>query len=66
MSARTRRSLAYDASTPENAKGYFDVNNTVHWRREQYSCAQIGLTPGTGAFGECMAGLQSALMPNPF
>jgi hypothetical protein len=58
--------LAYDASTPENSKSYFDVSNRVHWRREQYSCAQIGLTPGTAAFGECTAGLQSALMPNPF
>jgi hypothetical protein len=58
--------LAYDASTPENAKSYFDVSNRVHWRREQYACAQIGLTPGTAAFGECMAGLESALLPNPF
>jgi hypothetical protein len=57
-------SLAYDTSTPENAKGYFDVNNTVHWRREQYSCAQLGLTPGTGAFGQCVASLDAALAPN--
>jgi len=56
--------LVYDANTPENAKSYFDVTNSVHWRREQYACAQIGLTPGTGAFAECAAGLQAALF-NP-
>lgn len=58
-------SLAYDANTPENAKGYFDVNNTVHWRREQYSCAQLGLTPGTGAFGQCVVSLDAVLQPDP-
>jgi hypothetical protein len=57
-------SLVYDMNAPENAKGYFDVNNTVHWRREQYSCAQLGLTPGTGAFGQCVASLDAALLPN--
>jgi hypothetical protein len=57
-------SLTYDMNAPENAKGYFDVSNSVHWRREQYSCAQLGLTPGTGAFGQCVASLEGALMPN--
>ena len=56
--------LAYDSNTPENAKSYFDVTNSVHWRREQYACAQIGLTPGTGGFAECTAGLEAALF-NP-
>ncbi len=56
-------SLVYDMNAPENAKGYFDVNNTVHWRREQYSCAQLGLTPGTGAFGQCVASLDAAMLP---
>jgi hypothetical protein len=55
--------LAYDMNAPENAKGYFDVDNAVHWRREQYSCAQLGLTPGTGAFGQCVASLEAALSP---
>ena len=55
--------LAYDANAPENAKSYFHVSNSVHWRREQYSCAQLGLTPGTGAFGQCVASLDAALMP---
>ena len=56
--------LAYDVNAPENTKGYFDVNNTVHWRREQYSCAQLGLTPGTGAFGQCVVRLEAALQPD--
>jgi hypothetical protein len=64
IAATTVNSLSYDANLPENAKGYFDVNNTVHWRREQYSCAQLGLTPGTGSFGQCVASLDAALMPN--
>lgn len=58
--------LAYDADTPENSKSYFDVNNRIHWRREQHACAQIGLTPGAAAFSQCTTGLEAALMPNPF
>jgi len=61
----TTASLAYDTNSPENTKGYFDVDNRVHWRREQYSCAQLGLTPGTGAFGQCVADLDASLFPNP-
>jgi hypothetical protein len=56
--------LAYDSNRAENTKSYFDVTNSVHWRREQYACAQIGLTPGTGGFAECTAGLEAALF-NP-
>jgi hypothetical protein len=59
-------SLSYDTSLPDNAKSYFDVTNAVHWRREQYSCAQLGLAPGSGAFGQCVASLNAVLMPNPF
>jgi hypothetical protein len=58
--------LSYDSARPENAKSYFDVTNSVHWHREQHACAQIGLTPGTAAFGRCVAGLDEALSPNTF
>jgi hypothetical protein len=58
-------SLAYDANAPESTKSYFDVDNMVHWRREQYSCAQLGLTPGTGSFGKCVTNLDGAMLPNP-
>jgi hypothetical protein len=53
--------LAYDSNTPENSESYFNVSNHVHWRREQYACAQIGLTPGMAAFGACTASLEAAL-----
>ncbi len=53
--------LTYNSDTPENSKSYFDVTNSVHWHREQYACAQIGLTPGTAAFGRCVASLDGAL-----
>lgn len=59
-------SLAYDAAAPENTKSYFEVSNAEHWRREQYSCAQLGLTPGNVAFDQCVADLNAALAPNPF
>ncbi|SRR5579883_781656 len=49
--------LSYDA----NAQGYFAIGNGDRWRREQYACAQIGLTPGTAAFGQCVAGLDASL-----
>jgi hypothetical protein len=58
-------SLAYDVNAPENTKSYFHVSNTEHWRRQQYSCAQLGLTPGTGAFGECVVSLTAVLQANP-
>jgi hypothetical protein len=58
-------SLVYDRNDPENTKDYFGVRNCVHWRREQYSCAQLGLTPGTGAFEQCVVGLDAVLRPNP-
>jgi len=53
--------LSYDATTPENAKSYFDVPPTVRWHREQYSCAQLGLVPISLAFGQCVASLDAAL-----
>lgn len=56
----------YDATAPQNAGSYFDVSNSEHWRRERYSCAQIGLMPGTAPFSQCVGGLTGALMPNPF
>lgn len=58
-------SLSYDVNSPENAKNYFDVTPSEAWRREQYSCAQLGLIPGSSAFQHCTVGLESALFdPN--
>ena len=56
--------IAYNANTRENSESYFSVRNGTQWRREQYACAQIGLTPGTTSFGNCVAGLNAALI-NP-
>jgi hypothetical protein len=53
--------LSYDATTPENAKSYFDVPPSVRWRREQYSCVQLSLVPSSLAFGQCVASLDAAL-----
>lgn len=58
-------SLAYDVDAPENAKSYFDVTPSEAWRREQYSCAQLGLIPGSNAFQQCAVGLEAALFPDP-
>lgn len=58
-------SLTYDAAATQSGKSYFDVSPSVVWRREQYACAQLGLVPGTGSYGECLASLQGALLPDP-
>jgi hypothetical protein len=58
-------SLAFDVNSPENAKNYFDITPSEAWRREQYSCAQLGLVPGSNAFQHCAVGLEAALFdPN--
>lgn len=56
------------AYTPSPAtrpgKSFYSVPPHVQFLREQYSCAQLGLVPGSGPFGECVAGLQGALQPS--
>ncbi len=42
---------------------YYNVTHAVQWRREQYSCAQLGLVPGSSAFGHCVASLDADLVP---
>jgi hypothetical protein len=34
-------------------------------RQERYACAQLGLLPGSSAFGECFADLNTAMTSNP-
>jgi hypothetical protein len=46
-------------------RSFFAAGHAMQWRHEQYACAQIGLTPGTASFTDCVAGLNAALMPNP-
>jgi hypothetical protein len=58
-------SLTYDAAATQSGKSYFDVSPSVAWRRKQYACAQLGLVPGSGAYGECLASLEGALLSDP-
>jgi hypothetical protein len=62
--AMTPASLSYDVHGTESAGSYFDVPPSARWRREQYSCGQLGLMPGGAAFGQCVASLDADLF-NP-
>jgi hypothetical protein len=57
--------LSYPRDELRSGESYYNVPNAVHWKREQYSCAQLGLTPGSGAFQHCVVSLDAALFPDP-
>ena len=44
-----------------SAKSYFRTSRRDVRRREELSCARLGLEPGTGGFAGCVAGLQATL-----
>jgi hypothetical protein len=46
---------------PAPSKSYAYASQRDEFRREQLSCARLGLDPGTGAFQSCVAGLDSSL-----
>jgi hypothetical protein len=46
---------------PKLGRTYFGETNGDHYRREQLSCARLGLDPAGGAFDNCVASLQSAM-----
>jgi hypothetical protein len=48
------------ASYPEPTS-YSQSNAEERRRKEEYSCAQLGIAPGTAGFGRCVAELDSAL-----
>jgi hypothetical protein len=56
--------LTYPRDELKSGKSYYNVSNEVHWKREQYSCAQLGLTPGTNGFQHCVVSLDAALLPD--
>jgi hypothetical protein len=60
--------LAYDAGK-DNSQAYYDASFDTKRRREQYSCAQLGIDPISSAFGQCVADLDADLFnadhPNP-
>lgn len=49
----------------ESGKSYYSITPSVQWQRKRYACAQLGLMPNGGLFGECVASLEGALLPNP-
>ena len=42
----------------QNGKSFYNVSSDVRTLRERYACAQLGLTPGSFAFGSCVASLE--------
>src|SRR5579863_7660726 len=55
--AASRLNAAYVTAADSDPRDYFETNNAFRHRREQYSCAQLGLEPDTGAFQSCVAKL---------
>jgi len=56
---------SYSSDAIEAGKSYFNVTPTVKFQRKRYACAQMGLAPNSGLFGECVASLEGALLSNP-
>jgi len=49
----------------EAGKSFYEVAPHVQFNRERYACAQLGLLPGSSAFGQCVTSLQGAFLPDP-
>ena len=62
-SPRTATIAYQGAPDTEPGKSYYGVAPHVQFLRARYSCAQLGLVPGSAAFGECVTDLVGALMP---
>jgi len=56
---------AYASGDTEAGKSFYAVPPSVRWNRERYSCARLGLAPGSTPFGQCVAGLEVTFTPNP-
>lgn len=56
---------AFDESAVQAGKSYYSVTPSIQWQRKRYACAQLGLTPERGLFGECVASLEGALLSDP-
>ena len=65
MSAPVPQPVSFSTEATEAGKSYYDVTNSVKFQRERYSCAQLGLMPNSGLFGQCVASLEGALLPDP-
>ena|SRR5665213_1147526 len=53
--AATKLNAAYVTPADTDPRDYFGTSNALRHRREQYSCAQLGLEPDTSAFQSCVA-----------
>jgi hypothetical protein len=52
---------AFVKAADDNPKGYFLASFDLRRSRELYSCAELGLTPNSGSFAQCVADLDSNL-----
>lgn len=59
--APTPQPVTFVSDAVEPGKSYYSVTPSVQFQRKRYACAQLGLTPGSGLFGECVASLEGAL-----
>lgn len=68
VASATPPRLVYDPQR-DGAEGYYNASFDTKRRREQYACAQLGITPASSAFGQCVADLDASLFnadhPNP-
>jgi hypothetical protein len=57
----TRKTPASYAINQPAQTSYSQSNAEERRRKEEYACARLGISPGTGGFGQCVAELDSAL-----
>lgn len=51
---------SYAITRPEQTS-YSESNPEERRRKEEYACVHLGILPGSGSFGQCVAQLDSAL-----
>jgi hypothetical protein len=49
----------------DTGQSFYHMPPRIRIEHERYSCAQLGLLPGSGAFGDCFASLNVAMTFNP-
>jgi hypothetical protein len=65
VAAPALQPVALTSDAVEPGRSYYSVAPSVQFQRKRYACAQLGLTPNGGLFGECVASLQGALLSDP-
>lgn len=58
---RYQQRHVWGAEPPGATKSYFSASPQEVYRREQLSCAHLGLDPASGGFNSCVADLQASL-----